>query len=132
MAKEDTTMRIVTALLVAAASLAACGTPDTVASASPDAGDAGGDLRRQPFKAVQCWQAMGDGGLDALAPGSDCSAAGSSCAPPEVCTFDAFAMEAQCVAVDDVARCCQIAWMRSQTGGPVRCVDCGDGWNCGS
>ena len=85
-----------------------------------------------------CWQALGDGGRDALAPGEACALNGSDqCAPPVMCSFESFNASAACLpgAPRDGGgdyRCCQMVTTHNQvTGAEESCRNCGDGWNCG-
>lgn len=80
-----------------------------------------------------CVQALGDGGADALGPGSRCDEArGDRCALPTDCSFESANYGSRCEAVEGEARCCQYATTHNQvTGALERCRDCGDGMICG-
>lgn len=87
---------------------------------------------------LHCFQALGDGSVDALPPGAPCSLNGKDhCAVPEACTFDSFQYDAACLPgapVDGGSdyRCCQFAKTHNMVSGEVeQCRDCGDGMRCG-
>lgn len=67
----------------------------------------------------QCFQALGDGSTDQLAPGSPCNGPGIHCAAPVVCSGPAEDMDSACLG----GVCCMEARV-----GRTAWKDCGDGW----
>lgn len=89
-----------------------------------------------------CFQALGDGGRDALVPGERCSLNGiDKCAAPISCDFESFDYSSTCAPIVDDGgmsdggvrsyRCCQFAKTHNMIDGSVEmCSNCGDGWMC--
>ena len=104
----------------------------------PDLVQKPSDLRRSDAMVGRwCWQALGDGGRDALAPGEACALNGTDhCAPPAMCSFESFDFDAACLpgAPRDGGgdyRCCQRVKTHNQvTGAEESCENCGAGWSC--
>lgn len=90
------------------------------------------DARRPELHYRWCIQPLGDGGRDALGPGSACDeAAGDRCGVPVECTFESAGYASRCELIEGAQRCCHYATTHSQvTGGLERCRDCGDGMVC--